>query len=109
MKRSKSGGIDKVRDKEIEKVGGINIELERLGITDKALLKEIWRVGKKRVKDDEVKVEHKLKALELIARIKGLLRETQVGVQQNVLFNLIADDDKVDRYIEEDEQVKKEI
>lgn len=82
---------------EIEKVGGI----------DKVILKELVKVAKAKVK--VYSASDKLRAIELIARIKGWLRDDGLSVQQNILFQILGDDVKMERYIEEDEEVKREI
>jgi hypothetical protein len=82
-------------------------ELNRVGAKDRVVLEELWGIAKKKVKS--VYSSDKLKALELIMKLKGWLKESDV-IQQNTLITLLAKSgDEIKRLIDEDRVVSAEV
>jgi hypothetical protein len=82
-------------------------QLEKVGAKDKLVLEELWGIAKKKVRT--VYSSDKLKALELIMKLKGWLREGDV-IQQNTLITLLAKSgDEIKRLIDEDKIVSEEV
>jgi hypothetical protein len=86
---------------------GVKKELDRIGAKDRVVLSELWDIAKRKVKT--VYSSDKLKALELIMKLKGWLRDNDV-VQQNTLIALLAKSgDEIKQLIDEDRIVSEEV
>lgn len=99
MKRKISKIIDKVSD-----IGGA---LDKVGASKERVAKELWKIAGRRVK--KVNASDKLKAIELIAKIRGWIRG-DIGVQSNILIGLLSkESSEIDNMIEYEKSVSKEI
>lgn len=103
MKRSKivkAGGM-------LSRVKDIGIELDRAGATERAVSREVWRIARAKVR--RVSSSDKIRALELIAKMRGWVKDGGV-IQSNVLINFLRKEpEEISRMIEIDEEVSKEI
>jgi len=87
--------------------GEVKRELDRVGAKDRVVLSELWDIAKKKVKT--VYSSDKLKALELIMKLKGWLRDNDV-IQQSTLITLLAKSgDEIKQLIDEDRLVSEEV
>ncbi|MCX7716489.1 MAG: hypothetical protein N2Z73_03640 [Endomicrobia bacterium] len=97
----------KKNNRGVVKLNSVTSELDKAGGRDKVILKELVKLAKSEVR--RVSAGDKLKAIELIARIKGWIKEGEVGIQQNILLNWLGDSKKLIEMKGEDEEVVKEI
>lgn len=88
-------------------VRGVAKEIEEVGGVDRVILRELVKIAKAKVR--KVNTSDKLRAIELIGRIKGWIRDAEIGIQQNILLSLMEDEGRIDRMVEEDEEVEREV
>lgn len=88
-------------------VESLGEKLDKVGAKDESILKEIWLLARRKVKN--VRASDKLRALELIAKMRGWLKDGEVGIQQNILIELNRDDKRIREYINESKRVIDEI